>query len=86
MTIRLKTSNPCSAEDGAILYGPGPLSGAAFGDPAQGAQAGDRVLAPGASEQLCIKVELPLSSGNETQNAATVASFVFDAEETANNP
>ena len=86
VTIRLKTSNPCSAEDGAILYGSGPLSGAAFGDPAQGAQAGDRVLAPGASEQLCIKVELPLSSGNETQNAATVASFVFDAEETFNNP
>jgi len=70
LTIRLKTANPCSTEDGAV----------------QGADPGDRTLAGGASEVLCFKAELPLATGNTYQSAATTATFTFDAEQTANNP
>lgn|SRR5574341_175408 len=64
----------------------GALSTAAFGNPAQGSQAGDRTLAAGATEVLCFNVSLPLSTGNTFQNATTTAVFTFQAEQTANNP
>ncbi len=87
LTIRTKTANPCSSEDGTILYGAAAvLASGAFGNSAQGSQAGDRVLAAAASEILCFKVELPLASGNGFQTATTTATFTFDAEQTANNP
>ena len=86
LTIRAKTGALCTAEDGVILYGPAALSGGAIGSNAQGAQAGDRTLAAAATETLCFKVELPLNTGNAFQNAATTATFTFDAEQTANNP
>ena len=82
LTVRTKTANPCSSEDGAA----GVLATGAFGNPAQGADDGDRVLAASASEDLCFKVELPLSTPDSFQNASTVATFTFDAEQTANNP
>jgi len=85
-TIRAKTASACSVEDGAILYGPAALALGAIGASAQGAQAGDRELAASASETLCFKVMLPLSTGNAFQNASTTATFTFDAEQTANNP
>lgn len=59
---------------------------AIFGDPTQGAQAGDRVLAAGASEVLCFNVTLPLSASNASEGQTTTATFTFDAEQTANNP
>lgn len=77
------------AADGSVVYsGPlGSTSGTAiFGDPTQGAQAGDRVLAAGANEALCFNVTLPLSTGNSAQGQSTTATFTFDAEQTANNP
>jgi hypothetical protein len=70
---------------GTALY-TGALNGAAFGDPTQGAQAGDRNLASGASEPLCFAWSLALATGNAYQNAATTATFTFAAEQTANNP
>lgn len=79
---------PCNDFDGTQLY-TGDLdssAGAIFGNPAQGFQAGDRNLAVGASETLCFRVALPLSTGNAYKNAATTATFTFDAEQTANNP
>ncbi len=86
LTIREKTANPCSSEDGLVLFGPaGILSSGAFGSSAQGAQAGDRTLAASASEVLCFKVELPLATGAAFQGATTTATFTFDAEQTANN-
>lgn len=69
-----------------VLSGPGALSAAAFGNPAQGPHAGDRVLAAGTSEDLCFAWSLPLATGNAFQAAATTATFTFDAEQTANNP
>ena len=70
---------------GAPLYGAGALSGALFGNPAQGAQAGDRTLAAGASEDLCFAWSLPGTTGNAYQAATTTATFTFSAEQTANN-
>lgn len=75
--------------DGATLY-----SGAVgststtlvIGDPTQGSQAGDRVLAAGADEVLCFNVSLPLAAPGTTEGLTTTATFTFDAEQTANNP
>jgi hypothetical protein len=59
---------------------------ALFGSNVAGAQAGDRVLAAGGSEVLCFNVTLPLSAPNTVQGLTTTATFVFDAEQTVNNP
>lgn len=74
------------ASPGAVVYATGPLGSAAFGSNAQGAQAGDRTLAAAANENLCFAWSFPLSSGNGFKNAATTATFTFDAEQTSNNP
>jgi spore coat-associated protein N len=73
---------------GTVLYsgvlgstGVSPL----FGSNAPGSQPGDRVLAAGASENLCLNVTLPLAA-SAVQGLTTTATFVFDAEQTANNP
>ncbi len=76
--------------DGTVLYGPAvfgtPAPGTkVLGDALQGAQTGDRILAATASENLCVLVALPLSTGNTYQNATTTATFTFNAEQTANN-
>jgi hypothetical protein len=75
--------------DGTVLYGPGDLGSVAginvIGDPAQGAQTGDRTLAASASEVLCIQVSLPSSTGNAYQDATTTATLTFNAEQVANN-
>jgi len=80
---------PCDNFDGTPLY-TGDLDdgagGQIVGNPAQGSQAGDRVLASGMSETLCFRVSLPLSTGNAFQNATTTATFTFLAEQTSNNP
>ena len=71
----------------ANIYGPdGALSVAAFGDPTQGADTGDRTLAASGSERLRFKVTLPLSTPDAYQGTSCTVSFVFDAEQTANNP
>ena len=75
--------------DGTVEYSGilGSTGGSAIlGDPTQGSQAGDRVLAAGANEALCFNVTLPLATGNTAQGLATTATFTFDAEQTANNP
>lgn len=75
--------------DGTIVY-TGDLGSTAtmalFGSAVQGTQAGDRVLAAGANEVLCVNVTLPLATGNAAQNVTTTATFTFNAEQTANNP
>ncbi len=73
---------------GNVLFGPATLgaSSAVFGNPAQGAQAGDRALAAAANEQLCFVASLPLATDNTFQGATTTVSFTFDAEQTKNNP
>jgi spore coat-associated protein N len=74
---------------GTVLYGPGVLGTTSatnvIGNPAQGAQSGDRTLSASANEVLCFNVSLPLSTGNSFQNLTTTATFAFDAEQTKNN-
>ena len=75
--------------DGAVLY-TGILGTTAtvnlLGNPATGADAGDRVLASTANENLCFNVTLPPAAPNSAQGLSTTATFTFDAEQTANNP
>ena len=73
---------------GTVQFGPAVLgaSGPVFGNPTQGAQAGDRALGAASNEQLCFVAALPLSTGNAFQAATTTVSFTFDAEQTKNNP
>jgi hypothetical protein len=77
----------CAAFTGAVIVAAGTtLNGAAIGNAAQGAQAGDRTLAGGASEVLCFRVTLPLSTNGTFQAATSLATFTFAAEQSANNP
>lgn len=92
-TIKTGVSNCTDAGfdiDGTVIYGPGsvgtPAGIAVVGDPTQGQQSGDRVLAAGASETLCVKVLLPSTAGNALQSATTTVGFKFDAEQVINNP
>lgn len=83
-------ATPCANFDssGTVIYS-GDLDSSAgklVGDSAQGAQAGDRTLAVNASETLCFRAELPLSTGNAFKSATTTATLTFDSEQTANNP
>jgi predicted ribosomally synthesized peptide with SipW-like signal peptide len=72
---------------GANIYGPdGVLSAAAIGNATQGNQTGDRTLNASGSERLRFKVTLPLGTGNSYQNNTCTVAFVFDAEQTTNNP
>ena len=80
------TGTSCATFDGTTVLAATALDGATFGDPAQGAQTGDRSLAAGASEVLCFRVSLPLATGNAMQAQSSSATFTFDAEQTANNP
>lgn len=92
MTIKSGASS-CDAAGfagGSTVYGPGalgttPASMTVFGDLAVGQQTGDRSLAAGTSETLCVRVNLPLSTGNAFQAATTTATFSFAAEQTTNN-
>ena len=75
--------------DGTVVYATGDLGSTTgvnvIGNPAQGAQAGDRPLAASANEVLCFNVSLPLSTGNTFQGLTTTATFAFQAEQTTNN-
>jgi spore coat-associated protein N len=76
--------------DGTTVYGPADLGSSTglniLGNPAQGAQAGDRTLNAGANEVLCLQVSLPLSSSDTYQGRTTTATLDFIAEQTAHNP
>ena len=76
----------CAAFTGTTVVAAGNLNGSSFGSAAQGAQAGDRTLAAGASEVLCFRVSLPLTAPDSLQGATSAATFTFSAEQTANNP
>jgi hypothetical protein len=61
---------------GTTLYGPGVLGSSAgtplFGDPAYGKQTGDRTLAAGATEYLCIRAALPTTAAATTASTTTI--------------
>lgn len=72
------------SQSGRVLY-QGILGSTAginvLGDPASGPHAGDRIVAPGATDVLCVRVHLPASTGNSYQGKRTVAVLRFVAEE-----
>jgi hypothetical protein len=73
------------AGPGATLYS-GSLDGASFGDNTTGSDPGDRDVLAGDTDPLCFSWSFPLTSGDGYQDAATDATFTFDAEQVANNP
>ena len=75
----------CDAFDGTVLYS-GALVGGHVGDPATGQQAGDRTLAAGIAERLCIRFSLATGAPTAIQGASTVITFSFAAEQTYVNP
>lgn len=77
----------CDRFDGPALYdGPLGADAAGFGGAQMGAQSGDRVLAPGASETLCFEIRMPIETGNEYQGATTATTWTVVAEQEAGNP
>lgn len=93
MTVKsgVGTCDAASFSAGSTLYNAGALGGLAsamniVGDPATGAQTGDRALAAGTNETLCFRVTLPTSTPNTYQAATTTATLTFAAEQTTNNP
>jgi len=85
LTVKTQGTS-CAAFDGTSVLAATALNGAAIGSNAQGAQAGDRVLAAASNEILCFRVSLPIGSGNTLQGLTSAVTFTFDAEQTANNP
>jgi Camelysin metallo-endopeptidase len=91
LVFTIKTSDAgggCSAFTGTTIYA-GDLDssiGKIIGDPATGAQPGDRALNSPLTETLCFRGTLPTTAGNLYQSATTTATFTFDAEQVANNP
>lgn len=69
----------CGSFDGADIFAVGVLG-------ATNTLASDRVLASAGSETLCIQVVLPGGTDNTYQDASSVTTFTFAAEQTANNP
>lgn len=79
------TTTDCTTGVGAAIF-TGKLSGAKFGDPTQGAQAGDRPLAAGVTELLCFKASLDkVTTTNSFQGGTASSTLTFNAEQTANN-
>ena len=72
------TDGACDDLDGAPIQAQEVLG-------ATNSLAADRVLAAGANETLCVRVVLPTDTGNDMQDASSVTTFTFAAEQTANN-
>jgi hypothetical protein len=73
------------AATGTQVY-TGALNALAIGNPAAGADTGDRTLNAAASETLCISVNLPLAASNTVQGQSITTTFTFAAEQVKNNP
>lgn len=80
------TRGSCTAapgpDDDVTLSG-GPLAATTLqltGDPATGPDDGDRRLAPGQGERLCLRAVLPLDAPNEAQGTDLGLDVVVDAE------
>lgn len=85
LTVKTLGTN-CATFDGTQLFnGTLGASTSIVGNPAQGADTGDRNLNATANEVLCFRLTLPSGTGNAYQGAATTTTFTFDAEQTANN-
>lgn len=88
LTAKVYANNCTDKVDGDIIFN-GAFKLIAVGDPATGAQTGDRVLAAGTPETLCVVVKLDSSASNQgptpVNSATATTSLTFTAEQTANN-
>lgn len=81
VTRVLLASSPTTCNAGSVLAGPAPLSSKpGFGDSALGQQAGDRTLAIGGSEWICVKLVADFSGG-VPYNSTTSANFRIGADD-----
>jgi hypothetical protein len=81
LAIRTKTANPCSSQDGTVLYGPAAMNAAFLGDPAYGQQTGDRLLEAGVTEGLCFSLAFPSGASSSLQGKSATVTFNFTAEQ-----
>jgi hypothetical protein len=77
----------CDDFDGTVLQSAEALgvSNVMFGSLSPTDGRGDRILGAGASETLCVRVTLPVATGDAYQGATAVTTFTFDAEQTRGN-
>jgi spore coat-associated protein N len=77
----------CGSFDGTVFQATEVLgaSNVMFGDPSPTVGTGDRTVNAGATDVLCIRVSLPAATDETFQGATSVATFTFNAEQTANN-
>jgi predicted ribosomally synthesized peptide with SipW-like signal peptide len=77
----------CDDFDGTVLQAAEVLgaSNVMFGDPSPTGGTGDRTVAAGATDVLCIRVSLPIATDDTYQGATSVTTFTFNAEQTENN-
>ena len=86
LEIRVKAAGTCSADfTGTSVMTSTALSAAAFGNPNGGQDTGDQVVNASTNQVLCFKASLPQGTGDGYQGAATVTTFTFHGEQTANN-
>lgn len=77
----------CNEFDGTALQASEALgsSNIMFGTVSPTVGTGDRTVLAAATDILCIRVSLPLATGDTFQGATAVSTFTFNAEQTENN-
>lgn len=90
LTVEVRVAdadNTCTLFTGAALQASEVLgaSNGLFGDPSATVGTGDRTVASGASDFICVKVSLPGTTGDTYQGATATTTFTFNAEQTQNN-
>ena len=94
LTVDVKTVDvttpliKCDNFDGTLLNSAAEILGASnvlFGSVSPTVGTGDRIVAAGATDVLCIRVSLPLATDGTFQGANSVTTFTFNAEQTENN-
>jgi spore coat-associated protein N len=91
LTVEVRTVDVdlvgCGSFDGTVLQASEVLgaSNVMFGTPSPTVGTGDRTVNVAATDVLCIKVSLPIATGDTYQGATATTTFTFNAEQTANN-
>jgi len=77
----------CDNFDGTALQVSEALGSAnvMFGSVSSTVGTGDRTVLATATDVLCIRISLPIATGDTFQGATAVSTFTFNAEQTANN-
>jgi predicted ribosomally synthesized peptide with SipW-like signal peptide len=93
LTVEVKTVDAttplvkCDNFDGTVLQASEVLgaSNVMFGSVSPTVGTGDRTVAAAATDVLCIRVSLPVATGDTYQGATATTTFTFNAEQTENN-